>query len=332
MMQYRKLGNTDVEVSAVIFGAWAIGGWMWGPQDHDDAVAAIRTSLDAGVNTIDTAAIYGFGRSEDLIAEALEDVSREKVVLMTKFGLRWDHDGGGELRFDTRDLQGNPQKVHKYAAADSVMLECARSLKRLKTDYIDVYQIHWPDDSTPMDETFGAIDNLLQQGKIRAIGVSNYSVEQLEAANKIVPLASSQPPFSMILRDQEDSTIRWCREHNVGVVVYSPLQRGLLTGKFTPGHKFAENDHRKGNRLFQPENLRRINAFLDTIRPIAEAHNATLAQLVIQWTVRRDGITAALVGARNPRQAADNAAALDFTLSAEEIQQIDDRLAELKLE
>ncbi|MCD4825935.1 MAG: aldo/keto reductase [Phycisphaerae bacterium] len=331
-MEYRRLGRTDIEISAVTFGAWAIGGWMWGPQDHDAAIDAIRTAIDAGVTTIDTAAVYGFGRSEELVAEAVAGCQRDKLVIMTKFGLRWDHDGEGTLRFDTKDLQGNALSVHKFASPDSVIHECERSLKRLKTDYIDVYQIHWPDETTPIEETFGVIEKLIRQGKIRAAGVSNYTPELMAEADAIVPLASSQPPFSMIFRDSEQDVIPWCIEHNVGVVVYSPMQRGLLTGKFKPGHVFAEGDHRNQHRFFQPENMRRINAFLDEIRPIAEAHSATLGQLVIQWTVRQPGVTAALVGARNATQASENAAALDFQLTDEEIQQIDNHLAALKLE
>ncbi len=332
-MDYRQLGNTDIHVPAVIFGAWAIGGWMWGPQDHDDAIAAIRSALDAGINAIDTAAVYGFGQSEELVAEAIADRKREELVLLTKFGLRWDHGGGGTVRFmDTRDLEGKALSVYKYARPESVIEECERSLKRLKTDYIDVYQIHWPDETTPVEETFGAIETLLKQGKIRAAGVSNYTTDLLARAHAVVPLAASQPAYSMVLRDAEDEMIPWCREHHVGVIVYSPLQRGLLTGKIRPGQSFAEGDHRAGNVFFQPKNVRAVNAFLDEIRPIAEAHHATLAQLVIQWTVRRPGITAALVGARNAKQAKENAAALDFMLREEEIARIDERLAGVTIE
>ncbi|NBB74540.1 MAG: aldo/keto reductase [Bacteroidetes bacterium] len=334
-MERRQLGKTGINVTPVIFGAWAIGEWMWGPQDDDDAIRAIHTALDEGINAIDTAAIYGFGHSETLVGKVLAD-RRDEVVVMTKFGLRWDIDGeakGADKRWETQDLDGNPQTVWRYAGAESVVEECERSLRRLGTDRIDVYQIHWPDPATPIDETFEAVEKLIQQGKIRAAGVSNYSPEQMEAANGIVPLASSQPPFSMVLREAEQDVIPWCREHDVGVVVYSPLQRGLLTGKFEPDHVFHTDDHRKNNPMFSSENIRRVNEFLyETVSPIAEVHDATVPQTVIAWTFERPGITGALVGARNEDQARENAGAMRIELSDEQQQQIDKGLDELCLE
>ena len=222
--------------------------------------------------------------------------------------------------------------IRKYAGPESVILECERSLKRLRTDYIDVFQIHWPDDSTPVEETFGAVEKLIQQGKVRAVGASNYPPELLARAQSVLPLACAQPPFSMVLRQAADDVIPWCIENGVGVVAYSPLQRGLLTGKIKPGYEFAEDDHRRENYLFRPTNIESINAFLDSIRPIAETHNATLAQLAINWTTRQPGLTAALVGARNATQASENAKALAFTLSDDELAEIDSKLAELKIE
>jgi aryl-alcohol dehydrogenase-like predicted oxidoreductase len=330
-MEHRRLGGSDVEVSVVTFGAWAIGGWLWGPQDASDAVAGIRKALELGVTSIDTAAVYGFGHSEELVAEALDGRKREEVQILTKFGLRWDTDEGSQP-FDTTDLAGRPVTVVRNSRPESVMEECERSLRRLKTDYIDVYQCHWPDKDTPVEETFGAVSTLLEQGKILAAGVSNYTVEQMSAARRAAPLASSQPPFSMINRAAERDVIPYCREHNVGVLTYSPLQRGLLTGKITEDYTFAEGDHRAGDRFFQPANVRKVNAFLEQIRPIADAHDATLAQLVIAWTIRRPGVTAALVGARNVRQAGENAAAADVSVTEEEVARIDEHLAALKLE
>ncbi|MBN1554893.1 MAG: aldo/keto reductase [Phycisphaerae bacterium] len=331
-MEYRALGQSDIQVTPVIFGAWAIGEWMWGPQDHNDAIDAIHTALDAGINAIDTAAVYGFGRSEELIAEALQGRKREDVVLLTKFGLRWDHGKKGTVRFETKDMDGNVISIYTYSHPDSVIEECERSLKRLKTDYIDVYQIHRPDETTPVEETFGAVAKLIEQGKVRAAGVSNYTPERMTRANAVTPLASSQPPYSMVLRDAEEDVLPWCRENNVGVIVYSPLQRGLLTGKIKPGHVFAEGDHRASNKFFAPKNVETVNALLDRIRPIAEAHDATLAQLVIAWTIRQPGVTAALVGARNTKQAAENAAATRLTLTDDDIAQIDQHLADVTIQ
>jgi aryl-alcohol dehydrogenase-like predicted oxidoreductase len=330
-MQRRQLGTTDIEVTPVIIGAWAIGEWMWGPQDDDDAVRAIQVALDEGINAIDTAAIYGFGHSEELVGQAI-DGRRDEVVIMTKFGLRTDVEDKGVKKFDSQDLDGKPVTICNYAKPDSVIWECEQSLRRLGVDCIDVYQLHWPDPETPIPETFRAVEKLIEQGKIRSAGVSNYDPDQMEVANGIVPLASSQPPFSMLLRDAEEDVIPWCRQHDVGVVVYSPLQRGLLTGKFEPDHEFHEDDHRSDSPMFSAENIRRVNEFLyETVSPIAEIHDATVAQTVIAWTFERPGITAALVGARNEDQARDNAGAMKIKLSGDDIEAIDDGLERLTI-
>jgi aryl-alcohol dehydrogenase-like predicted oxidoreductase len=192
--------------------------------------------------------------------------------------------------------------------------------------------VHWPDSTTPIEETFEAVAKLIDQGKIKAAGASNYSPEQLEKARSVVPLASDQPPYSMVNREIEQDVLPYCREHNIGVVCYSPLQRGLLTGKITPDYEFDEGDHRAGSKFFQAGNVTKVNAFLDQIKPIAEEHDATLAQLVINWTTRQPGITAALVGARNTRQATENAQAMDFRLSDDELETINRHLDELELD
>lgn len=329
-MEYRQLGTSDVHVSVVTFGAWAIGGWMWGGQDEAEALAAIETSIDVGATSIDTAAVYGYGASEKLVGKAIAG-KRDKVQILTKFGLRWDSDQGVSA-FQWTDPQTGTKTIYANSRKESVVHECEQSLKRLGTDYIDLYQCHRRDESTPIAETMEAMERLITSGKIRAAGVSNYNVEDLAAANQIVPLASDQPPYSMINRGVEADVLPWCRNNNVGVVVYSPLQRGLLTGKITEDYKFNEGDHRANSAFFQPENVRQINAFLAKIKPIAEAHNATLGQLAINWTICRPGVTAALVGARNSRQAAENAKAADFRLSADEISQIDALLDELQLD
>ncbi|HUT59668.1 MAG TPA: aldo/keto reductase [Phycisphaerae bacterium] len=329
-MQYRRLGESDLNISVVTFGAWAIGGWMWGGQDEADAVAAIRKAIDLGVTTIDTAAVYGFGASEELIAKAVGK-DRDRVLIFTKYGLRWDTDKG-TARFETQDLQGRPITVRRYAAADGVIHECEQSLRRLGTDHIDLYQCHWPDPDTPIEETMGAIERLIKDGKVRYAGLSNYSVEEIAAARKIVPIVSDQPPYSMLRRGIEDDILPYCRKNNVGVIVYSPLQRGILTGKVTMDRQFEPGDHRADMPEYQPANRKRVLAFLDELRPIADAHGATLAQLVVNWTVHRDGVTAALVGARNPRQAEENAKALDFDLSEEETRGINELVDGIKLD
>jgi aryl-alcohol dehydrogenase-like predicted oxidoreductase len=329
-MERRKLGTSDVDVTVVTLGAWAIGGWMWGGQEKQDALDAIRTSLETGVDTIDTAAVYGFGRSEELVGEAIAG-KRDQVKVLTKFGLRWDRPGEGEKAFETEDLDGNPITLYCNSKPDSVMEECENSLKRLGVEVIDLYQVHWPDATTPIEETFQAVAKLMEQGKIRAAGVSNYTAEQIEKARSVCPIASVQPPYSMVNRDIEENLVPYCRENNVGIICYSPMQRGLLTGKITTDYEFDEGDHRAGSKFFQPEVVKKVNGFLEDIKPIAEKHDATLAQLVINWTTRQPGITAALVGARNTKQARENAQAANFTLRDDELKEINDRLDALEL-
>lgn len=329
-MEYRKLGKSDLEVSAITFGAWAIGGWMWGGTDMKEAVKAIHAGLDQGMTSIDTAPVYGFGLSEKIVGEALKGKQRDKIQIFTKFGLRWDTDKGG-LHMKSKNNEGADIDVHHYAAKDSVIYECEQSLKRLHTDHIDLFQIHWPDPTTPISETMEALALLKKQGKIREAAVCNYKLTDLEEAEKTISLASDQIPYSMLLRDYEKEEIPYCIEQQIGILAYSPMQRGILTGKFTPEHQFNKGDHRASARYFQPENIRRINVFLEKIRPIAEEHQASLAQLVLRWTIDQPGITVALAGARNPQQAIQNAGAADINLSEEERNIIHRELASLEL-
>ncbi len=329
-MEYRQLGESELKVSAITFGAWAIGGWMWGGTEHTDAVKAIHASVDEGVTSIDTAPVYGQGLSEELIGDALKGLDRTKVQVLTKFGMRWDL-ALGTLAFKSKDNNGKDIDIYKYSGKESIILECENSLRRLGTDYIDLYQIHWPDVTTPIDETFEAVLRLKEQGKIREAGVSNYNAAQMKEAEKTIRLASNQVPFSMVEREIEKELVPYCIEHKKGILAYSPLQRGILSGKVRPGHQFGEGDHRPNTRFYQPENLNRINAFLDQIRPMAESKSVTLAQLVIRWTIDRPGITVALVGARNAEQAIQNARAINVKLSAEEIKFINDKLYQVQL-
>ena len=319
-MHHRQLGKSDVYVSPVIFGAWAIGGWMWGGTEEADSIAAIRAAVDHGVNTIDTAAIYGMGYSEDLVGRAIKGI-REKVVIATKCGMRWNSNEGSDP-WPQKDSQGRDIIIRRNSKPDSIAYECEQSLKRLGVDVIDLYQIHWPDTTTSVEDSMHAMLKLKEQGKIRAIGVSNYDVKWLRGAINAAPISSLQPPYSLIQRRIESEILPFCREHNIGILVYSPLERGLLTGKVGPDRQFAPGDHRAGHKYFTVENRTRVLAALDKIRPIAEKHNASLAQIVISWTIHEPGITAALVGARNAEQAAHNAGAMNVLLSDAERAQI----------
>lgn len=322
-MLYRKLGKSNLEVSAITFGAWAAGGWMWGSTDRNDAVEAIRASYDAGVTSIDTAPIYGQGTSEEIVGEAIKGISRDKVQILTKFGMRWDL-AKGDFAMHSKNNDGQDIDVYKYAGRDSIIYECEQSLKRLRTDYIDLYQIHWPDSTTPIDETFEAVSRLIEQGKVRFAGVCNYNSQQMEEAEKTLEIVSNQIPFSMVNRGIEEETVPYCIENNKSILAYSPLERGLLTGKITPGYKFQEGDHRASHKHFQPDFIEKTNALLDKVKPVAEQHHVSLGQLVLRWTIERPGITVALAGARNAEQAVQNAGAADIHLTAEEISIIND--------
>jgi aryl-alcohol dehydrogenase-like predicted oxidoreductase len=329
-MELRQLGSTELKVSAITFGAWAIGGWAWGGTNKKDAVEAIRTAIENGITSIDTAPVYGMGTSEEFVGEAIQGVSRDKILIFTKFGMRWDLDKGS-FSFNSHDNQGRPVDIYRYSGSESIIYECEQSLKRLKTDYIDLYQIHWPDDTTPIEETMETCQKLVDSGKVRAVGVSNYSASQMAEAENFLHLASNQVPYSMVNRHIEMEIVPYCIKNNIGILAYSPLQGGFLTGKFKQDHQFKGDDHRAHSPFFKKDNYAKILDFLDKLKPIAEDKGVTLAQLVIQWTIRQPGITTALVGARNSRQVLENIEASSISLSEAEIGQINTWLDELDL-
>lgn len=318
-MIYRSIGHTPLQLSAITFGAWAAGGWMWGGSDAGAAIDAMKASYDAGVTSFDTAPAYGQGLSEELVGKALRGIPRDKVQIVTKYGLRWDMTKG-TFYFSSRGNDGRQVDMYRYAGKESVIEECENSLQRLKTDYIDLYQIHWSDKTTPIGETMEAVAQLIAQGKVRYAGVCNFTMDKMAEAEKTVPLASNQIPFSMIDRRVEKETVPYCIEHHKGVLAYSPLQRGLLTGKIKPGHVFKEGDSRSTDKFFTDQSIRSVEKLLDSMKPIAAEKKATVSQLVIRWTIEQPGITIALVGARDTRQALENAKAADIQLTPEEIQ------------
>ncbi|WP_207426804.1 aldo/keto reductase [Pedobacter sp. SYSU D00535] len=329
-MEYRKLGESDLEASVITFGAWAAGGWMWGGTERREAVQAIKAAFDAGVTSIDTAPVYGQGLSEEIVGEAIKELPRDKVQIFTKFGLRWDAPVG-QFYFKSKDNAGRDIDIHKYAGRESVIKECETSLKLLGTDYIDLYQIHWDDPTTPIEESYEAVRLLIEQGKVRYAGVCNYNDEQMKAANSVVNIVSNQVPYSMLNRGIEEVVVPYCVANKKSILAYSPLERGLLTGKIKPGHQFNEGDHRAGHKFYTPDNINRVNDLLNKIRPIAEGKGASLAQLVLRWTVEKPGITVALAGARNAEQALQNAKSMELKLSVEEMEIIDSALEELSI-
>ncbi len=325
-MKTKMIGQSGIEAGVVAFGAWAIGGWMWGGVDKKDAVRAIHAAIDTGMTFIDTAPVYGFGRSEEIVGEALEG-RRDRVVLATKAGLVWDTDKG-ERFFTTVDpIDGSTYTVHRYLAAESVRREIEASLRRLRTDYIDLYQTHWQDSTTPIEETMSELLILKEEGKIRAIGVSNVTVEQLDAYRSVGAVDADQEQYSMLHAKPESDLLPYCERNEMAFLAYSPLAQGLLTGKVAPERKFPESDQRAGKPEFSVENRRRVAKMLDAFRPIAEAHGCSLAQLVVAWTVGRPGCTHALVGARNEAQVGENARGGEIDLSQDEIRVIDEAIA-----
>jgi aryl-alcohol dehydrogenase-like predicted oxidoreductase len=324
-MEYRKLGDTHLELSAITYGSFAIGGTMWGGTEENEAQNAIRASIDHGVTTIDTAPFYGLGFSEELIGRTIKDMDRSKIQILTKFGMVWDgsNEGKGDYMWDQED-NGNVYPLYKYASKANVIKETEESLKRLKTDYIDLLQLHWPDSTTPIDETMEALQRLIEQGKIRAAGVSNYDKNQMLEAQKTIKLASNQFPYSMLNRLIEKDIVPAAIENNIGLIAYSPLERGLLSGKYFKGEHLKSDDHRNGYfGQFDPE---KVKNFLSKIEPLANDKKVTLAQLVLRWTTLQPGISVVLAGARNSEQAISNAKSIDITLTQEELHFINKEL------
>jgi len=315
-MQRRQLGYTDLQLTTVGLGTWAMGGpWQfgWGPQDDSEAIAAILEAIERGVNWLDTAPVYGLGHSEELVGKALKQTS-EKPLIATKCGLLWN---------DKRE------KV-SCLKSQSIRQECHASLKRLGVEVIDLYQIHRPEPAEDVEQAWEEMAKLAEEGKVRYTGVSNFNVEQIEHIQKIAPVASLQPPYNMLHREVEDELLGYCAENKIGVVVYSPMCRGLLTGKFSQERLagLPLDDHRRRSPDFHDPQFTATLQLVDQLRPIAEHNGKTLAQLAISWVLRRSEVTAAIVGARRPDQIAETSAASDIELTAEDIGEIEQLLAE----
>jgi len=317
----RTIGKSGINASAVGLGTWAIGGWMWGGTDERQSIAAIQASIDAGISLIDTAPAYGMGLAETIVGKAIAG-RRDKVVLVSKCGLVW-HVNEGAYFFHQ---DGKP--VHRYLGAVSIRYEVEESLKRLGTDYIDHYVTHWQDATTPIAETVGALVRLKEEGKIRSIGASNVSQADLEAYIATGALDAIQEEYSMVKRDIETTLLPVCRENAVSVLSYSSLALGLLSGKVGPERVFAEDDQRHGNPRFSQANREKIARLMDVLKPVAAAHSASVAQVVIAWTIAQPGITFSLCGARDPAQAVENAAAARLRLTESELALISTGIAE----
>jgi len=300
-METRQLGTSGIAITPIIMGTWQAGKRMWVGIEDSETIKAIRSAFEAGITTIDTAEIYGEGHSEQIVAQALSDV-RDRAIYATKV-------------FATH---------LKY---DQVIEACDRSLKNLNTDYIDLYQIHWPSGNwnsevVPIEETMSALNKLKAQGKIRAIGVSNFSRIQIEEAAKFGRIDSLQPPYSLFWRWVEKEAMSYCVENQISIIAYSSLAQGILTGKFGPDHQFEEGDHRAKSKLFKPENYARVQLALNQLLPIAERHQVSLGNLALAWLIAQPQ-TNAIVGARHTQQSVENVKAAEIKLSAEELKEID---------
>jgi aryl-alcohol dehydrogenase-like predicted oxidoreductase len=315
----RRLGTTSLEISAVGLGAWAIGGgeWMggWGPQDDDASIAAIHRAVEKGVNWIDTAPAYGLGRAEEVVGRAIADLPEgDRPLLFTKCGLVWEP---------------GARTVSNVLAPHSIRKECDDSLRRLGVDVIDLYQIHWPShDGTPIEESWAAMAALIDEGKVRHIGVSNFELDLLEACESIRHVESFQPQLNLLVREVAASTLPWCQEHGTGVIVYSPMHSGLLTGRFTPERADAlpDDDWRKSHPEFGGENLNRNLELVARLEIVANTVGCTLPELTVAWTLAWPGVSGAIVGARHPEQVEGWVEATRIELSDEILADIADAL------
>ena len=314
-MQMRKLGNSDLHITRLGYGAWAIGGsgWQfaWGSQDDNESIAAIQRALELGVNWIDTAAVYGLGHSEELVGRALKDWRGSRPYVFTKCGLRENAKG----------------EVQKVLSADSIRGEVEDSLRRLSVDVIDLYQIHWPPDpdSAALEEGWSTLADLKREGKVRWVGVSNFNVQQLQRAQAIAPVTSLQPRYSLVHREIENEILPYCLSEGIGVIVYSPMASGLLTGAMTRERaaKLPADDWRRGHPDFTEPNLSHNLALVGRMRETANRHKRSVGEVAIAWTLRHPAVTGAIVGARNARQAEGAMRAGEVHLTEDEVNEIE---------
>jgi aryl-alcohol dehydrogenase-like predicted oxidoreductase len=313
-MKTRKLGNSDLNITRIGFGAWAIGGggWQfgWGHQDDADSIAAIHRALELGINWIDTAAVYGLGHSEEVVAAALAKWTGHRPYIFTKCGMIWNE----------------KREVHYSLKAGSIRKECENSLRRLHVDIIDLYQIHWPaDDLAETQEGWSELAKLQKEGKVRWIGACNFSLEELRQAQAIAPITSLQPPYSLIRREIEPEILPWCKQNSLGVIVYSPMASGLLTGAMTRERAAAlpAEDWRSGNPEFKEPKLSQNLALVERLRAVSKRHGRSPGEVAIAWTLRHAAVTGAIVGARNAKQVDGVVGAADLRLTAAEIAEIE---------
>ena len=312
MSELRKLGNSDLEITRLGVGAWAMGGgdWQfsWGEQDDSDSIGAIRAAVDAGINWIDTAAVYGLGHSEEVVGEALHGLSK-KPYIFTKCERRWNEE----------------RKIYPSLKADSIRKECEDSLRRLKIERIDLYQMHWPEPDADLEEGWTEMARLKEEGKVRWIGVSNFNVGQMKRIQKITPITSLQPPYSLLARKVEPEILPFAKENKIGVIVYSPMRAGLLTGKMTKerAQSLPKDDWRSRDKDFQEPQLSRNLELVEILKKIAARNGQSPGEVALAWTLHNPAVTGAIVGLRRPEQIHGTLGALTFRLNSEDVSEIE---------
>jgi aryl-alcohol dehydrogenase-like predicted oxidoreductase len=310
-MKTRNLGVNGPKLTVIGFGAWAIGGsWEfgWGAVDDKESIKAIHRGLDLGINWIDTAAVYGLGHSEEIVAQALRG-TRGEVFVATKCGMVWNEKG----------------EVTKNLKPKSIRKEVEDSLRRLQTEHIDLYQIHWPDPNTPAEDSWMTMAELLREGKVRNIGVCNYSVAELERCRAVAPVQSLQPPYNMVKRDVEEELLPYCQQHGIGVVAYSPMASGLLTGRFNYDN-LASDDWRRKNPSYAEDNRAKVSSLLTRLKPIADRYNISFGELAVAWVLKNPAVTSAIVGARKQWQVEETVGAADIEMTPSDIHTLDELL------
>lgn len=313
-MEYTAIGDIKMNASRVGLGTWAIGGWLWGGTEEEESIRTILAAFEKGINLVDTAPAYGFGRSEEIVGKALARYGfRERIIVATKAGLEWTAD----------------EKVYRNASRQRILKECDDSLRRLGTDYIDIYQIHWPDPLVPIEETARAMEELYRQGKIRAIGVSNYSPEQMEAFRKAAPLHMDQPPYNLFERGIEADVLPYCRQHGIATLTYGALCRGLLSGKMRPDSRFTRDDLRQFDPKFQPPRYEQYLSAVSALERFArDRYGKSVLQLAARWVLDQPGVSVALWGARRPDQLDPMNGVFGWSLDAAAMKEIDRILGE----
>ena len=315
-MKLRSVGKSGINASVIGLGTWAMGGAFWGGTDEQASIKTLQMAIDHGINLIDTAPVYGFGLAEEIVGKATAQ-RRDQVVISTKCGLDWQSTRG------TFVVSESGYEVYRYLGKDFIQQEIENSLRRLQTDYIDIYYTHWQDETTPLAETMEVLQKLKQQGKIRAIGASNVNLEQLRHYQELGGIDVGQEEYSLLHRDIENDLLPFCLKQQISMFAYCPLCQGLLTGKIKPGHNFKPGDMRSALNSFAQENLAKALDLNTKLQQIADRYNATLAQLIIAWTIMQPGITHALCGVRNQQQLEENLTGASIDLEPNDIAKID---------